>query len=95
MSGIGNDPADTADALDAKAEFAAADLIRDLDKRLSKTRGEVEYLRKVIAHLLIDVMQVPHHVTYTEDIERQNGRAKVSKVPDHAVGHPRTIIRVV
>lgn len=38
MSMIGIDPGETADALDAKAEFAAADLMREMDAENSALR---------------------------------------------------------
>jgi hypothetical protein len=46
---IGTDPAETADALDQKAEFAAAELMRDLDSRLTQTEAENSRLREALA----------------------------------------------
>lgn len=93
MSGIGKDPAETADALDNAGQFAPAELMRDMDRRLMEASSENDHLRKIIAHLLIDVMGVPHHTSWTSEIESQTSRVDVVAVPD-AGGDPRTFIRL-
>jgi hypothetical protein len=82
MSMIGIDAEETAAELEAHAEFAGADLLRELE-------AENVRLRKVIAHLMTNPLDTRQHTCCTSDIDYQTGQVEITDGPDD-----RTTIRI-
>ncbi|WP_345633776.1 hypothetical protein [Streptomyces lacrimifluminis] len=89
MSMIGIDAEETAQALDSHAEFAAAELMRDLDSRLTQAQAEVGRLRQVIAHLMTNPLNQREATYWTSDIDGQTGTVEIVAEPGD-----RTTIRI-
>ena len=90
MSLIGIDPAETADALDDHAEWAAANLMRELDSRIREEQVKVMRLHKIIAHLMTNPLDQREATNMTSDIDGQTG---IVEIVDE--GDDRTIIRII
>lgn len=82
MSMIGIDAEETAQALDDHAEFAAAELMRDLDSRLAQAQAESSRLRQVIAHLMTNPLNQREVTYWTSDIDGQTGTVEITDGPD-------------
>lgn len=93
MSMIGIDPDETADALDDHGEFAGAELMRDLDSRLTQKEAEVTRLRQVIAHLMTNPLDQRQATYWTSDIDGQLGTVEIVDGVDSA-GVPVTTVRI-
>ncbi|RZF02928.1 hypothetical protein [Streptomyces albidoflavus] len=90
MSMIGIDPGETADALDDHAEFAAAELMRELDSRLTETKTQVTRLRQIISHLMTNPLDQREATYLTSDIDAQTG---IVEILDGA--NDQTTIRII
>jgi signal transduction histidine kinase len=90
MSMIGIDAEETAQALDDRAEFAAAELMRELDSQLTQKGAEVARLRQVIAHLMTNPLNQSEATYWTSDITGQTGRVEITHGPNG-----QTTIRII
>ncbi|MGW7505961.1 hypothetical protein ACWGIR_31175 [Streptomyces albidoflavus] len=90
MGMIGIDPSETADALDGHAEFAAAELMRELDSRLTETKTQVTRLRQIISHLMTNPLDQWEATYLTSDIDGQTG---IVEILDGA--NDQTTIRII
>ncbi|MGX1632742.1 hypothetical protein ACWGUL_01590 [Streptomyces albidoflavus] len=90
MSMIGIDPAETADALEDHGEFAGAELMREMDSRLTEKQAEVTRLRQIISHLMTNPLDQREATYWTSDIDGQTG---IVEIVDE--GDDRTIIRII